>query len=72
MWSLVDRLHDKEFIFLENDREKSGRGEGVGGGGVSSLSSKKYKGCSWTFDWMVSVFPIQTTLKREVERFFFS
>ena len=30
MWSFVDLLYDKEFIFLENDREKSGRGEGGG------------------------------------------
>ena len=30
---------------------------------VSSLSSKKYKDGSWTFDLRVSVFPIQTTLK---------
>ena len=35
MWSFVDRLHDKEFIFIENDREKSGRGGGGGGGQLS-------------------------------------
>ena len=49
----------KSSFFSRMIGKRAGEGVGV----VSSLSSKKYKDCSWTFDLRVSVFPIQTTLK---------